>query len=187
MDLDAMLAEGQAAIAWAAAGEAKARFRAAWDVAQRTGSRVTQAELSAMLLAAHQAVPAAEASSGPRDGGGYDPVPDLARLIDGLPGVAAAGAGPDHHYHSGLVQALADLLAGPYTALREGLRLDEPGLKDPGTTAAIYRGTSVVVRWAPYRESGPDARTFEPPPGPVMIRATGYRDYDVVIYWEKPS
>jgi hypothetical protein len=53
--LEDMLADGLAAINWAATDEARTRFRAAWDVAQRIGSRVTQAELTAMLWAAQKA------------------------------------------------------------------------------------------------------------------------------------
>jgi hypothetical protein len=47
-----MLAEGEDAIDWAATDEARARFRAAWDVARQIGSRVTEAELTALLWAA---------------------------------------------------------------------------------------------------------------------------------------
>jgi len=127
---------------------------------------------------------------GTLDGSGYDPVPDVAALIDGLLAVAAAGTGPDHHYHSALVQALTGLLAGSYARLRGGLRLDEPGLEGLDTKQAVYRAISAEVRWAPYREFGipdPAAESFEPPPGPVLIKATGYRGYAVIIYWERET
>jgi hypothetical protein len=113
-------------------------------------------------------------------GEGFDPVPDLAALLDGVRDLARSGG--DARY-------LADLLAGPYAALREGLRLDEPGLEDQGTGYAVYRAISAEVRWAPYQEfsSDPAAETREPPPGPVLIRATGYRGYVITLYWEQEA
>jgi hypothetical protein len=44
------------------------------------------------------------------------------------------------------------------------------------------------VRWAPYRESGipdPAAESFEPPAGPVIICAIGYRGDDIIVYWRR--
>jgi hypothetical protein len=96
----------------------------------------------------------------------YDPIGDLAELIDGLLAVAAAGTGPDHHYHSGLVSALADLLAGPYARLRGGLLLRENqgwmerqqaladavrGVRDP---AELHMVLSTVLSRQDYAELG---------------------------------
>jgi hypothetical protein len=42
------------------------------------------------------------------------------------------------------------------------------------------------LRWAPYKEFGiadPAAETTEPPAGPVLIRATGYRGHNTIVYW----
>ena len=64
-------------------------------------------------------------------GGGWDPVPYLAALIDGLHAFASSAAdGPDF----GIV---ASLVTGPYTALRGGLLLDVPGREDVTTEAAL--------------------------------------------------
>jgi hypothetical protein len=44
------------------------------------------------------------------------------------------------------------------------------------------------LRWAPYREFGipdPAAESFEPPAGPVLIGATGYRGDDIIVYWSR--
>ena len=61
----------------------------------------------------------------------YDPVPDLAQLIDGLRGTATADD------QNSLMVALAVLLHGPYARLRGGLLLDEPGWEDQSTADAI--------------------------------------------------
>ena len=64
---------------------------------------------------------------------GYDPAPDLAALIDGLHACALAGEGGAEP----LIRVVADLLCGPYAALRGGLLLDEPGREDISTEDAI--------------------------------------------------
>jgi hypothetical protein len=51
----------------------------------------------------------------------WDPVPDLAALIDGLHGAAEDPA------EGSFWRRLGDLYAGPYGRLRGGLLLDEPG------------------------------------------------------------
>lgn len=60
----------------------------------------------------------------------YDPVPDLAALIDGLRRMTSRSGGAQ-------VIALADLLTGPYAGLRGGLLLDEPGRENVTTEQAI--------------------------------------------------
>jgi hypothetical protein len=108
---------------------------------------------------------------------GWDPVPYLARLIDGVARVGRSGGDP---------RDLASLLAGPYAALRGGLLLDEPGHEHELTGEAIRKAILAEVRWAPYQEFGipdPAAETGDPPPHPVVIRATGFRGYNVILYW----
>jgi hypothetical protein len=61
----------------------------------------------------------------------YDPVPDLAALIDGLRRAAAQGN------VDGTLYALGMLLTGPYSGLRGGLLLDEPGRENVSTEQAI--------------------------------------------------
>ena len=61
----------------------------------------------------------------------YDPVPDLAALIDGLHDALATNG------MNGCVSELIKLAAGPYAALRGGLLLDEPGREDISTEDAI--------------------------------------------------
>jgi hypothetical protein len=56
----------------------------------------------------------------------YDPVPDLAALIDGLHDLAGTAVQPDAT-NARVIVALGGLLAGPYAGLRDGLLLDEPG------------------------------------------------------------
>jgi hypothetical protein len=121
------------------------------------------------------------------DDSGYDPVPDVAALTDGLHELAGMSQGK-----TGTLwwAGLRNLYAGPYARLRGGLRLDEPGLEGLETRTAVYRSIAAEVRWAPYQEFGipdPGAESFEPPPGPVLIKATGYRGYAVIIYWERES
>jgi hypothetical protein len=65
----------------------------------------------------------------------YDPVPDLAALIDGLH--ATASAAELGSPNSWLVERLAYLLAGPYAGLRGGLLLDEPGREHLTTEQAL--------------------------------------------------
>ena len=108
----------------------------------------------------------------------YDPIPDLAALIDELRAVAASGTGPDHHYHSGLVQRLVDLLAGPYARLLGGLLLDEPGREHIITEAAIREALAPYITkagklltpaeldaLAAEAERGYDPAGFTVPPG----------------------
>lgn len=63
----------------------------------------------------------------------YDPIPDLAALIDGLQRMALAG-----NYDRR--QILGALLTGPYARLRGGLLLDEPDW-DTLTTEEALRET----------------------------------------------
>lgn len=58
----------------------------------------------------------------------YDPVPDLAALVDGLRDVARRGGDPAE---------LGQLLGGAYAGLRGGLLLDEPGRENVSTADAI--------------------------------------------------
>jgi hypothetical protein len=69
-------------------------------------------------------------------GSGWDPVPHLAALIDGLHDLAVTAAQPDAT-NAGVVIALGGLLAGSYAALRGGLLLDEPGRENVSTEAAL--------------------------------------------------
>jgi hypothetical protein len=52
---------------------------------------------------------------------------------------------------------------------------------------AVSRETPLPeLRWAPYQEFGipdPAAEVSEAPPGPVTVKAHGYRGNDVIIYW----
>ena len=62
----------------------------------------------------------------------YDPVPDLAALIDGVSGMARQAADESRR------KLLGAILTGPYAALRGGLLLDEPAWDDPpGTEQAL--------------------------------------------------
>jgi hypothetical protein len=67
----------------------------------------------------------------------YDPIPDLAQLIDGL-GTAATAAGRDAS-NTQLIIALGALLTGPYARLRGGMLLDEPDWDTPGTEEALRK------------------------------------------------
>jgi hypothetical protein len=62
----------------------------------------------------------------------WDPVPHLAALIDGIHGVLEAGTQDE------LMRRLGELAAGPYTALRGGLLLDEPGRETVPTADALH-------------------------------------------------
>ena len=70
---------------------------------------------------------------------GWDPVPHLAALIDGLHACALAGEGG----HEPLIRVMAGLLTGPYAALRGGLLLDIPG-----PDGEIYDDTETAIRVA---------------------------------------
>jgi hypothetical protein len=59
----------------------------------------------------------------------YDPVPDLAALIDGITSMALAADGGR--------AVLGELLTGPYARLRGGLLLDEPGYREMTTEQAV--------------------------------------------------
>jgi hypothetical protein len=59
----------------------------------------------------------------------YDPVPDLAALINGLHELARQG---------GSVPVLSEILLGPYARLRGGLLLDDPGAGHVSTENAIH-------------------------------------------------
>ena len=61
----------------------------------------------------------------------YDPIPDLAALIDGLQRTVATGNS------DGIFSGLRDLLAGPYARLRGGLLLDESSWEDASTANAL--------------------------------------------------
>lgn len=44
------------------------------------------------------------------------------------------------------------------------------------------------LRWAPYQEFGipdPAAENLQAPSGPVRIGSVGYRDDDIIVYWER--
>jgi hypothetical protein len=46
------------------------------------------------------------------------------------------------------------------------------------------------LRWAPYKEFGIPDQTLErhePPEGPVIISATGYRGNFIIVYWRKDA
>ena len=58
----------------------------------------------------------------------YDPIPDLAELLDGVHDTARSGG--DH-------AVLGELLTGPYARLRGGLLLDEPGREQITTETAL--------------------------------------------------
>jgi hypothetical protein len=59
---------------------------------------------------------------------GYDPVPGLAALIDGMREIARSGGDP---------AVIGDVLTGPYAALRGGLLPDEPRMQGTSTGEAI--------------------------------------------------
>lgn len=72
----------------------------------------------------------------------YDPVPDLAALVDGLGHAAAQDSTP------ATLMVLLQLMTGPYARLRGGLLLNEPGRQRQTTAEAL---TSAL--WA--YENGP--------------------------------
>jgi len=61
----------------------------------------------------------------------YDPVPDLAEVLDDLHRAASQGN------TDGTLYMLGALLSGPYTRLRGGLLLDEPGRENVSTEQAV--------------------------------------------------
>ena len=63
----------------------------------------------------------------------WDPVPYLAAVIDGLERVIG---GPYRHA-TDIYDLVGELAAGPYTALRGGLLLDEPGREGVSTEDAL--------------------------------------------------
>ena len=80
----------------------------------------------------------------------YDPVPDLAALVNRVQDCARAGGSP---------AILGEILTGPYARLRGGLLLDEPGRENVTTEQAIR--TALIQAQAGYRgpfppESGMD-------------------------------
>jgi hypothetical protein len=114
-----LIDEGYAAISWASSPAVKAQFRAALEAARRVGSEVTEAELSAMLWAAHNAEPEPDATGKTRvkrelkfepEGGDDNELPASFRLEtwltpqakDGRVAGGWAGTGP------GLRTVLAD-------------------------------------------------------------------------------
>lgn len=66
----------------------------------------------------------------------YDPIGDLAALVDGLHGISAGDRMED---------VLGRLLAGPYARLRGGLLLDEPGREAITTPDAIREALQVCI------------------------------------------
>jgi hypothetical protein len=77
----------------------------------------------------------------------YDPIPDLAQLIDGLETAAsAAGLGASN---TQLIIALGALLTGPYARLRGGLLLDEPGwdVSTEDSIRAVLHPNPVPQHW----------------------------------------
>ena len=70
---------------------------------------------------------------------GYDPVPDLAQLIDGLHDACTDQA------EGSFFRRMGDLMAGPYGRLRGGLLLDEPGCEDQGTEAALREALQALI------------------------------------------
>lgn len=69
----------------------------------------------------------------------YDPVPDLAALIDGLRRAAL------QNNRDGTLLILGGLLGGPYAGLRGGLLLDEPGREDVSTDGAIREALAEFI------------------------------------------
>lgn len=69
----------------------------------------------------------------------YNPVTDLAGIIDGLHDVLAAGT------YAGIMTGLAELAAGPYAGLRGGLLLDERGRENVRTEDAIREALREAV------------------------------------------
>jgi hypothetical protein len=97
----------------------------------------------------------------------YDPIPDLAALIDGLHELARSSG-------SGIV--LGEILAGPYARLRGGLLLDEITWEDPPGTEDALRELLAAPGTDPAR---PCIVCGKPLPhetcGPVIIGASSRR------------
>jgi hypothetical protein len=110
--------------------------------------------------------------------GPYDPARDLAELLAGLQAPRSMLGG----------RALGAALE-PFDRLRKGLDLF--GWPDADTHERLLRRALALreVRFAPYQEFSVPSQeeSYEAPPGPVVIRAVGYRDDDVVIYWAAPA
>lgn len=96
-----------------------------------------------------------------------------------------------------LVEAYRAISTSRSETLRKALRLAEH-LGDVLGSAEVHsvvcelrmeeaatRPYQPELRWAPYQEfaSDPGLETMEPPAGRVTVRATGYRDNYVIIYW----
>jgi hypothetical protein len=62
----------------------------------------------------------------------YDPVPDLAQLLNGMTDLLRTADDPAAH-----VSLLGTLALGPYARLRGGLLLDEPGYRELTAEQAI--------------------------------------------------
>jgi hypothetical protein len=89
----------------------------------------------------------------------YDPVPDLAALIEGMEAiVSAASLGASN---SQIVLRTGELAGGPYARLRSGLLLDEPGLEHLPVADAL-------------RDALDEARNPPRPPVPVVNEETSY-------------
>jgi hypothetical protein len=71
----------------------------------------------------------------------YDPVRDLAELLDGVRKVLD---GP-HEHAKDIYGQLGELALGPYAALRGGLLLDEPGREHVSTADAIREALAEVL------------------------------------------
>lgn len=98
------------------------------------GAELTVENLTRMLTAAGL-MPEPEATRVTEVRMAYDPIPDLAALVDGLEAVASAGTLGSPN--SVLLEKLGYLLTGPYARLRGGLLLDEPGHEAESTEQAI--------------------------------------------------
>jgi hypothetical protein len=70
----------------------------------------------------------------------YDPIPDLAQLIEGMSGLRAVMAQP-----ASCRALLGELLKGPYARLRGGLLLDEPGRENVSTEQAVREALAEFI------------------------------------------
>jgi hypothetical protein len=55
----------------------------------------------------------------------------------------------------------------------------------------VTKGSEALpqLRWAPYQEFGipdPVHETLEPPATSLIVKATGYRGDDIIVYWNAP-
>lgn len=86
----------------------------------------------------------------------YDPIPDMAELIDGIRELLLRGGDPGY---------LTELAIGPYAGLRGGLLRDEPGWEGVRTEEALREALRELNRVEakvpdprdPGRRSGQDA------------------------------